>query len=460
MNISSRDISSGDATSALAAIVRDDLCHRCGTCAGVCPSGAIALDSRGYPQIDKHACTECMSCIRSCPGAELNAPRIGEDYGGGAFDSHSLYGQFKQSYLAYAVDETVRKRSCSGGFVTALLVFLFTFGLIDGAVVAEADVEKPWKAKGKIARSVNDIVNAAGSKYVVTPLNAVLSEILAVPGRYAFVGLPCHIHGLHKAAAIFPELKKRIALTIGLLCHAALEPELPEHICRHCSGNGGPPINRFHYRYGKHSGSPVIEFKDGTLKHALFPRTSGYQPSTIEAVNVFFRIFTPRRCLTCFDATSEFSDISAGDPWFTRPLHPPVDFQQGFTYALCRTEAGLKAVTEAAKHGFVCLRSLTSDEARTCNVQMVQEKKLRAFYYLKQKRGRDLPAPDYKFTSPPVVLSSAMRLHLFSYVFCFLGRGRNIALRFLLSLPGYWAFYILHLRRRLRAKRDSEYRAP
>lgn len=33
----------------------------------LCPAGAIAQDSDGYPVIDHDRCIECGKCVRSCP---------------------------------------------------------------------------------------------------------------------------------------------------------------------------------------------------------------------------------------------------------------------------------------------------------------------------------------------------------------------------------------------------------
>ena len=44
-----------------------ELCTRCGSCAGVCPADAIALDERGFPRLIADRCTACGQCVDACP---------------------------------------------------------------------------------------------------------------------------------------------------------------------------------------------------------------------------------------------------------------------------------------------------------------------------------------------------------------------------------------------------------
>ena len=41
-------------------------CVGCGTCAKVCPSGAISMEN-GKPEMKKDACTFCGKCVNFCP---------------------------------------------------------------------------------------------------------------------------------------------------------------------------------------------------------------------------------------------------------------------------------------------------------------------------------------------------------------------------------------------------------
>lgn len=50
-----------------AAPVSTDGCHGCGTCVGVCPTHAIAIDEDGKVVTDKKRCIQCCACVKVCP---------------------------------------------------------------------------------------------------------------------------------------------------------------------------------------------------------------------------------------------------------------------------------------------------------------------------------------------------------------------------------------------------------
>jgi len=49
-----------------------DSCVSCGSCAGECPSGAIA-EKDGQYQIDPDKCVDCGACVGACPTSAISA---------------------------------------------------------------------------------------------------------------------------------------------------------------------------------------------------------------------------------------------------------------------------------------------------------------------------------------------------------------------------------------------------
>jgi len=60
-------------SSGYVAAVEAALCQGCGTCAKVCPFGAIAFDGR--PTVDRAVCMGCGVCVNHCPAGALSLQR-------------------------------------------------------------------------------------------------------------------------------------------------------------------------------------------------------------------------------------------------------------------------------------------------------------------------------------------------------------------------------------------------
>ncbi len=55
-------------------IVRhEDLCVDCGSCPGVCPTGALAMDTEDRLVFDSGKCIFCLFCLDACPTGALEA---------------------------------------------------------------------------------------------------------------------------------------------------------------------------------------------------------------------------------------------------------------------------------------------------------------------------------------------------------------------------------------------------
>ena len=285
---------------ALGRIVDGGLCHRCGSCIGICPTSVLSCDEENYPTVKNlSACTDCDLCVKVCPGDELDFQDFYHEKFGVKPDQSDTHGQIEAAYVAHSSDESLRKQGTSGGVVSQILIDLLESNEIDGAIVIASDESTLWKGKPIVARSKEQIIAAAKSKYSIAPTNEAFAEIREIQGRYALVGLPCQIHGFHKAAALDQRIKERVVLTVGLLCHAAIEDEAFKIIWKKL-GNHTQDASKFVSRIGKHPGAPHIKRKEGDYYPVYFGDKSGYRPSSMEVINILYRLYTPARCLTCF----------------------------------------------------------------------------------------------------------------------------------------------------------------
>lgn len=448
------DNSQPRALRSLSRIIDNGLCHRCGSCVGICPTGVLAVETDGYPTVKSlSACTDCDLCVKVCPGDEFEFYRhhqaMYQEHG----DIRSTHGHFEEATIAYATHPGLRQSSTSGGLATAILLSLLKQGKIDGAVVIASDGEKLWRGKPIIARSEEEILGAVKSKYAISPTNSVFSEIREIPGRYALVGLPCQIHGFIKAAELDQRLKERVVLTIGLFCHAAVEHEGYEVIWDSL-GEKAKRAKRFISRVGKHPGAPHIELDDGTMYPVYFGEKKGYRPSSMEIINILYRLYSPARCLTCFDSSSEFADIAIGDPWMAPP-EDDVNFYEGWSFALLRSERARAIYADLIERKEIVSKTVTRKEALACNTLMGNEKRWRAFRIIETQRRQGKAIPSYGrdgFISPTHSLKQFVKteINMLTHALCFMPRFRRPVMRFMLGNGGYYLLWLNSLRRRFR----------
>ena len=448
------------ALKALAQIVENDLCHRCGSCVGICPTGVLGVDDEEYPVVkNMSACTDCDLCVKVCPGDEFNAPLVAQQMFPNPPDLNDMHGSFVSGYLSHATDPVVREKSTSGGFVSALLMSLLERGEIDGALVIKADETVLYKGVPTIARTKEEIFAATKSKYAIVPTNAAFKEIREVPGRYAMVGLPCQIHGYHKAAALDKRIRDRIVLTVGLLCHAAIDHD-PLKILFDNLGDQKEEVARFIYRVGKHPGASYAVMNNGKSIPVLFPKAEKYQPSAIEMMNILYRLYTPQRCMTCYDSMVEYADIAVGDPWMPTPGEG-IDFFDGYSYLVTRSDRGEKMLQSAMKTGNLSLLKLTDRATRTSSIMMGTEKRNRAFRLLQTRKRAGLPVPNYGFDVGEVAKhrhakhAVATEINLLTHIFCYFPKTRDWVLRFWLSPVGYNILRLNNYRRLFRTWRRN-----
>ncbi|WP_370005317.1 Coenzyme F420 hydrogenase/dehydrogenase, beta subunit C-terminal domain [Methanothermobacter sp. KEPCO 2] len=283
-----------------------DLCTGCGTCTALCPPRALEMrvnEKKGvYEPVLTGECNDCGVCLRVCPGLGVDFRKLNMEIFGREPDD-ILLGNYEACYVAHSTDEKLRYDSSSGGMVTQVLLYLLEEGLIDGALVTRMNPEKPLEPEPFIARTPEEIIEARGSKYCPVPANVALREIIEVPGRYAVVGLPCHIQGIRKAELLNRKLRERIVYHLGIVCNHAPSFKATEFLLGMLGVEPGD-VKGIRYRGGGWPGGLRVETEDGEI--LLLPEYWG---------SGFGQLFMPDRCQMCPDHMAELSDMSFADPW-------------------------------------------------------------------------------------------------------------------------------------------------
>lgn len=207
------------------------------------------------------------------------------------------------------------------GVITSLLCYLMDEKIIDGVLAAK----KLEGLKGEIivAKSKEEIINAAGSRWQVLPFTAKLKETIENEDlkKIAIVGLPCQIHFLRQMR-IFPLLEtsfsNRIRLLISLFCYGTFAHE--------------SILNYLKSKYDVDA-SDIQDIKITSTSLQFIGKKKIEIP--FEEIAKYLQI----GCLLCPDYTGVASDISAGN--FNNK-----------TIIITRNEDAEKILHEAVKKGY------------------------------------------------------------------------------------------------------------
>ena len=369
-------------------VVKRKLCTGCGTCAGVCPRQAVTMavkKGRYVPQLDKSRCNRCGLCHDACPGHGVDFEGL-SDALFGDIPEDTAVGRYLGCYVGHAVDRGVRYNSASGGIVSSLLIFALQEGLIDGALVTRMRRDDPLKPEPFIARTREEILSAAGSKYCPVAANTVLQEILTSDDRIAVVGLPCHIQGLRKAEQRIPKLARQIRYRISLACSLNFSFRGTEQFLENL-GIAPDSIEVFQYRGRGWPGSVLIRRTDGTQRVVPYPEC--------------YRQLGPyslRRCTLCSDMLGELSDLTCGDAWVPQIIRTD---EAGSSFVVSRTVEAEELLENAASHEAMELSDLALEDLLASQGHaLFKKRKLKARMRLFRLAGRSVPVYRQKLLVP------------------------------------------------------------
>lgn len=376
-------------------IIDKDFCTRCGTCIGICPAECIAFCNE---QIIKNGrnCIACGQCYLNCPGKFFDFCQYNHSLFNERYDTERILGSYKKVYTGHSTSESIRNAASSGGVVSEIAAFLLKEHYVDGVVVVSGN-ENKQNFDVKIARTIKEIYNAAQSKYTIIPTNKIFQAILNEPGKYAYIGLPCQVHGLRKAMKNNTVLRERIFIVIGLFCGFNMHFKATEYLIKKSKININNIID-FSYRK-KIGDSTGFYISDSTKQ--FFVNKHEYT-----FLNLFF---SPQRCLMCYDYSAEFADISVGDAW---------EMELGHSRIIVRDEIGQRIIEKCIESNtIVCAES--SENAVKKSQQKIINHKKRDIWYRWQKHKN---IPEINITPPENVKISLMGKFQY-YIMCIGKKG-------------------------------------
>ena len=303
-------------------------CCGCTACQQICPVQCIVMtsDEEGflYPKINEGQCIGCQKCEAVCP---IQTPPL-------------VKGK-TQTYVGYAKNEKIRRRSSSGGIFSLAAEYVLKRG---GAVFGAA-FDDALAVHHICVESEEDLDKLRGSKYVQSSLENTYAqaEEYLIDGRWVlFSGTACQIAGLKNYLG--KEYDR--LLTIDVLCHGVPSPKIWKLYLEE--------------QERKHHGKITsIQFRDKRLGWKLYSIRILFADGGEYAVpfpdDVFMNMFLANidlrpACHDCrFKEFPRVSDMTIGDCWGIENYMPEMDDDKGTSLFMVHSPKGeriLEAIRE------------------------------------------------------------------------------------------------------------------
>ena len=319
-------------------VVTTGLCTGCAGCVVACPHDVLGYDdSEGVykpfhleeelgPDNCVHGEKGCTSCTRACPRFRGWETEIDTHLFGRPRDADEVDGISKDIILARAADPKINEIGQDGGLVSAILIWALEHGYIDAALVSYLEGDgTSWKAIPGVARTREEVLAAAGSRYTYSANTMAYAE--AVEGgaeKLALVGMSCMssvppVMTVRKAG----KPARRFVLNIGLLCSKTFDDAIFEEL--------------FEARYGLRKQDMVKMNIKGVFQ--IWMRNGDYHEVPLKECHAWTR----EGCKLCPDFAAEHADISTGG----------IGAFNDWTLTIIRTDIGREIMVKMLQDGTI-----------------------------------------------------------------------------------------------------------
>lgn len=395
-------------------VVSSGLCVGCGACAtvahdklsmGLTVEGRyepVTRDGRTLAEQDAHTLERAS---RVCPfsNAARNEDEIAAElYSGPDVGEGEATGRHRKVVAGHVAAGDFRDRGTSGGMTSWMLFELLSRGHVDGVIhVASTYGELPGAlSQYTISRTIDELLSGRKSRYHVQTLTDVLTEVRAVPGRYAIVGVPCFVKAIRLMSDADEVLRERLTFTVSLVCghykstlyseylawSAGIVPSEVEDIDYRHKEPGRAP-NRYSVRISPREGEDVVS---GVEKFPMADWGLG--------------IFKLGACDYCDDIVGETADVSFGDAW----LPPFMGDWRGANMAVARSELAARIIQDGEDRGDLDVIPWTPEDVAAAQAGAVRHRRPGLAVRLRNRQNKGLWAPKKRVEpAPPEEMGSA-----------------------------------------------------
>jgi coenzyme F420 hydrogenase subunit beta len=319
-------------------VVTSGLCTGCAGCVLACPHDVLGyddtlgvykpfhLEDEDGPGGCGHGDKGCTSCTRACPRFRHWETEIENFMFKRERDADEVDGISKDIILARATDKYVHEKGQDGGLVSAMLIWALEKGYIDGALVSYLEGDgSTWKAIPGVARTKEEVLAAAGSRYTYSANSMAYKEAVDLGlEKLAMVGMSC----MSSVPPVMQARKagkpaRKFALNIGLLCSKTFDDAIFEEL--------------FEAKYGLKKQDMVKMNIKGVFQ--IWMKDGSYHEVNLKECHAWTR----QGCLTCPDFAAEHADISTGG----------IGAFNDWTLTIVRTDVGRKMMIEMLEDGVI-----------------------------------------------------------------------------------------------------------
>jgi coenzyme F420 hydrogenase subunit beta len=293
-------------------IIKTGACVECGACVAGCPVNAISgerPEGKYIPTLTGE-CTSCGICYAMCPRTFVLQDQ--------------LIGEVSAIWKIRSIREHKKQ---DGGAVTALLQYMLTKKMIDGAVVACKSPDKPWLPITKLVTKSEDLQQCGGTIYShAQVIHELLKGFESNLTSLAVVGTACNIEAVkrmeeHPAGFLRIDKQAKI-IKINLFCMESF--------------NHKDVVN-----FLEQAGIKIADVTRFAIAGGKFTVNVGSDEQSWPVAEL--GTAASSSCAYCQDFTGKHSDLSCGN----------IGSDEGWTTVLVRTERGANILKGALKEAFI-----------------------------------------------------------------------------------------------------------